>query len=360
MKRITTFVVALLMLSLAGLSGAVTATYNPQSFFIFKLGPDISTALTPANTFGPNKLVAHIGTLTIFAENEGLMRPYLMTNDFIRPYMFSGVFNDWGGGVHETEFYLYAFTSLSAAPFPLWLEDGTEALAGYSNAVIEVNPFVVDFFVVSHFDAQYYEEGELYEHVGGTLGAFNVTKLGYDNKGKWIHVYIPVNEQELPEDGSPPTNPIPVIGDVPGAQVPSIPYGGEPPPVTYLLSIVDVISFPIEQAYDSSSIDIATCQLVLQNASGTDNAVHITFNSSTPYSPFRLHHTDSSIIYMIPYSLYFLGDEVVPGEQIPWESLQNGLNESIISVGNIDHALAENAPAGNYRDTIYVEVESVN
>jgi len=359
MRKRTFLVMAFIMFVLALLHADITATYSPQSYLVFKLGPDISTTLTPSNTFASNKLVAHIGTLEITAVDEGLMRPYLVPTGFDRPYMFRGQFNTWGGGIHDTEFYVYAYTSLSSSPFPLWLENGSEALAGYSNTVIGVNPFVVDFFFVSHHDAQYYEPGELYELVGGTLGGFNVTKLGYNDKGKWIHVYIPVNNQELPEDGSPPVEPIPIIGNVLGAPIPSIPYGDNPPQILYDLSIVDVASFSLEQAYSGNPpVPIAICQLTLQNANGTDNAVQITFTSSLSLSSFYLHHADSSIMHVIPYTLYFLGEPVIGGEPISWESLGNGLNEEAISVGNINPLHAESAPEGPYSDTIIVEVES--
>lgn len=360
MGKRTCLIMAFILFVLTLLHADITATYVSQPFLVFKLGPDISTSLTPGNTFSSDKLVGHIGTLEITAINEGLMRPYLDTSDFDRPYMFRGQFNTWGGGVQDTEFYIYAFTSLSSSPFPLWLEDGSEALAGDSNTVIGVNPFVVDFFFVSHHDAQYYEMGELYELVEGVIGGFNVTKLGYNEKGKWIDVYIPVNSQELPEDGSPPENPVPIIGDVVGGDIPSIPYGGDPPPIDYLLSIESVVSFDIDDAYIGyTPIPIANCQLTLYYASGNDNAVYITFSNSSLLPSFRLHHTASAIPYVIPYTLYFLGEPVVGNELISWEGLGNGLNETLISVGNIDPVDAENAPTGDYRDTITVEVESI-
>lgn len=127
---------------------AIIATYTPQPFLVFKLGPDIQTANTPAGSFGSDKLVAHIGTHSISFEAEDQFRhPYLDTSGFSRPYYFRGIFNTWGGGEQDTEFYIHAFTSLNSDPFALWLENGLEALAGDSESVLSTSSFVVDFFL---------------------------------------------------------------------------------------------------------------------------------------------------------------------------------------------------------------------
>jgi len=97
---------------------AITATYTPQPSLVFKLGPDIQTANTPAGSFGSDKLVAYIGTLSIsFEAADQFRRPYLDTSGFSRPYYFSGIFNTWGGGVQNTEFYIHAKTSLRSSPW---------------------------------------------------------------------------------------------------------------------------------------------------------------------------------------------------------------------------------------------------
>jgi hypothetical protein len=84
--------------------------------------------------------------------------------------------------------------------------------------------------------------------------------------------------------------------------------------------------------------------------------VYITFSSPSYTDRFRLHLTDPPGVYVIPYSLYFLGEEVVSGQDILWAQLSDGLNERFISVGNIDSTTAEMAPSGEYKDVITVEV----
>lgn len=340
---------------------AISATYTPQSSLIFKLGPDIQTPLTPAGKFGSDKLVAHIGTLSIsFEPADQFRRPYLDTSGFSRPYYFRGIFNTWGGGVQNTEFYIYAYTSLSSTPFALWLEDGSEALAGYSESVLSPSPFVVDFFFVSHHDAQYYQVGSSYQMVSGSLGTFQVTRLIVPpDNGTRTTEKVPVAH---PANLSP-NGPIPIIGNSTDVVVPpSIPYGGTtppppPPPEHYLLSIAEVVSFPIDSAYGSNRVNIAKCQLTLQNVHGNNKKkVYIKFSSPSYTDRFRLHLTDPPGVYVIPYSLYFLGEEVVSGQDILWAQLSDGLNERFISVGNIDSTTAEMAPSGEYKDVITVEV----
>lgn len=340
---------------------AITATYTPQPSLVFKLGPDIQTANTPAGSFGSDKLVAHIGTLSIsFEAADQFRRPYLDTNGFSRPYYFSGIFNTWGGGVQNTEFYIYAYTSLSSTPFALWLEDGSEALAGYSESVLSPSPFVVDFFFVSHHDAQYYQVGSSYTMVSGSLGTFQVTRLIVPpDNGTRTTEKVPVAH---PANLSP-NGPIPIIGNSTDVVVPpSIPYGGTtppppPPPEHYLLSIAEVVSFPMDAAYGSSRVNIAKCQLTLQNVQGNNKKkVYIKFSSTSYTDRFRLHLTDPPGVYVIPYSLYFLGEEVVSGQDILWDNLNKGLNEQPISVGDISSTIAEKAPSGEYKDVITVEV----
>ena len=304
-------------------------------------------------------MVAHIGTLSIsFEAADQFRRPYLDTSGFIRPYDFSGIFNDWGGGVHITEFYIHARTSHNSNPFPL--ENGKEALAGDSESILTGSPFVVDFFFVSHFNAQYYQVGAIYQMVSGSLGTFQVTRLIVPpDNGTRTTEKVPVAH---PANLSP-NGPIPIIGDSTDVVVPpSIPYGGTtppppPPPEHYLLSIAEVVSFPIDAAYGSNRVNIAKCQLTLQNVQGNNKKkVYIKFSSTSYTDRFRLHLTDPPGVYVIPYSLYFLGEEVVSGQDILWDNLNKGLNEQPISVGDISSTIAEKAPSGEYKDVITVEV----
>lgn len=339
---------------------AITATYTPQPSLVFKLGPDIQTANTPAGSFGSDKLVAHIGTLSIsFEAEDQFRRPYLDTSGFSRPYYFRGIFNTWGGGEQNTEFYIHANTSLSSSPFALWLENGSEALAGDSESVLTVSPFVVDFFFVSHHDAQYYQVGASYQMVSGSLGTFQVTRLIVPpDNGTRTTIDVPVSH---PANLSP-NEPIPIIGNSTEVVVPpSIPYGSTtppppPPPEHYLFSIADERSFSIDEAYGIKQVDIATCQLTLQNVHGNNKKVYIKFSSTSYVDGFRLHLTNPPGVYVIPYSLYFLGEEVVSGQDILWTQLINGLNQQPLSVGAINSTTAEMAPSGEYKDIITVEV----
>ena len=353
----------MLLCTIANVYSAIIATYTPQSSLVFKLGPDIQTPTNKAGKFGSDKLVAHIGTLSIsFEPADYFRRPFLDTSGFSRPYYFRGIFNTWGGGVQNTEFYIYAYTSQSSTPFALWLEDGSEALAGYSESVLSPSPFVVDFFFVSHHDAQYYQVGASYQLVSGTLGSFQVTRLVIgENNGPRTTADVSVTHPA----GLPQDEPIPIIGESPEVVVPpSIPYGDDtatPPSGNYLLSIMNVTDFSIGDAFAGNNpIQIAMCQLTLQNVPANKRKVYINFYSSSYVNGFRLHLVESPGMYVIPYSLYFLGDEVVSGQDILWKNLNNGLNEQAIQVGGIQGAIAQLAPSGSYKDIIYVQVRPVN
>lgn len=196
--------------------------------------------------------------------------------------------------------------------------------------------------------------------VSGSLGTFQVTRLIVPpDNGTRTTIDVPVSH---PANLSP-NEPIPIIGNSTEVVVPpSIPYGGTTPPPPppserYLLSIVEVVSFPIDAAYGNKRVNIAKCQLTLQNVHGNNKKkVYIKFSSTFYVDGSRLHLTNPPGVYVIPYSLYFLGEEVVSGQDILWAQLSNGLNERLISVGAINSTIAEMAPSGEYKNVITVEV----
>ena len=63
-KRVLFLIVIILLLTQT-LFSAITATYVPANPVYFKKGNEVSTPNTPAGSFPSNKLVAHLGTVTI-------------------------------------------------------------------------------------------------------------------------------------------------------------------------------------------------------------------------------------------------------------------------------------------------------
>ena len=120
---------------------------------------------------------------------------------------------------------------------------------------------------------------------------------------------------------------------------------------------MNVTDFSIGDAFAGNNpIQIAMCQLTLQNVPANKRKVYINFYSSSYVNGFRLHLVESPGMYVIPYSLYFLGEDIESGDDILWDNLNKGLNEQPISVGDISSTIAEKAPSGEYKDVITVEV----
>lgn len=294
------------------LPAEITVTYVPKSYFNFKKGSEIQTNLTPLGTFSADKLVAHLGTLTITAVDEQLRRPLIHPYGFTTNLFLTGPFTDWGGGDQSTEFYLWAYSSVSPTPFTLWLHT-TDALVDYSENIINVNPFVVDIFLVSHWSSSLYEVGSSYVlSPGSLLGSFNVSTLVIGPQGSRTDVFRPVNGQEIPSPTTPPSDPIPIVGSgepgFPPTPPPPIIYGEDPPDPEYLLTIVQADdTFEIEDAYiGKPPVEIARLQLTLHHVTAANPKVDISFASTvnasgfllrpwnmSPIDSYRIHSTSS-------------------------------------------------------------------
>jgi hypothetical protein len=65
--------------------------------------------------------------------------------------------------------------------------------------------------------------------------------------------------------------------------------------------------------------------------------------------------------FSIPYTLRFNGAQVGGGQEIPWHNLfTSQTNFKDIFLTGIDPLTAENAPAGEYSDTITVQITPVD
>ena len=346
-------------IAICSLYATITATYKPQSNLTFKLGSEVSTEIMPTGTFSANKLVAHLGTIRISTEGESLIRPLIVNYNSSNWYTFYGQFNRWNYTPQNTDFGIWAFTSISHSPFQVWLGSSETSPNNHSTSPISANPYVIDLFLVSMYNSRFYEEEEEYEHVAGTFGSFNIKVLNFGWYGTWYYDYISVDEQELPPNGRAPYPPIPLIGSG-STTVAPIPYGEGSTPAIYSLTIFEDAPFTVQQAYGAARASIASAQITLENAKATeDYGVEIDFSSTSYDDTFNLHLGGLANQYAIPYSLQFLNEEVISGVPIIWDDLINGINSQDIYVTNINATVADRAPAGEYSDIITVTITPI-
>jgi hypothetical protein len=342
----------------------ITATYTPASSLVFKLGNEISVPPnTPAGTFSSSKLVAYLGSIKITKSSgsDHYYRPLTVNYGTANEFTVSGRITQWGGGVHETGFYTYVKNSMIAQPYRIHLGDSQGALYDWQlRNEITANPFIVDIFLVSHFDSYYYIEDEIYTIVSGTLGSFNILVSTDSDFTKEGEIYISINGQEVPQGGEPPADPIPIPGGGHGAPIPEIPYGEEPLPLGYSLNIINKSPFLISGAYNGN-VNVATAELALSNGEqGQQYEVQVKFTNPQNLPNFTLRPDGNINGYPIPYKMRFGNENIIGSSLMDWKNLNNGINQKDIFVYDVNPNDVSMAPAGPFKDTILVEIFSSN
>ncbi|MPM63704.1 hypothetical protein SDC9_110586 [bioreactor metagenome] len=361
MKQHMTQLIIMLLISLFALHAEIRVQYEPEYYLIFRKGNDVPTSSFSPTGFNQNRIVAHIGTITITAtEGEPIIRPILEGFGTTNGFMFNGPLTGWGGGNHDTEFQIYGVTTTRRTPFGVWFESGNGGDAEFilESGTVNANPYVVELFFRGIQPSSLYILGENYVMVDGSLGAFNV-KLKPSNS--WNYFYVPVNNQEIPTDGSPPADPIPIPVGGSGVPIPTVPYGVDPPELIHLFTIIQDDPFPIHDAYGpSKQIRVGKAQITMQNAvQGGIYGVNITFSSNQGGPEFQLHLQGEPTYPFIPYELKFMGQKVNKGQAIAWSPLGIPFTSEDIFVTNISESIAEAAPSGYYSDTILVEITAI-
>ncbi len=306
--------------------------------------------------------MAYLGTIVITRDvSDAYYRPVLVNYDSVQAIYVRGPLSGWGGGIHDTQFNVYAKNSMRNEAHPLWLHD-TEANL-YSdnwnlNPQITDNPFIIDLFLVSHQPASLYIENESYTLASGALGSFNV-KVSQDSDHN-NRVFVPVNGQNIPPGGAPPADPIPIPEAGSGTPIPDIPYGDDPVPVMFQINILENSPFVLSQAYNND-VKVATAELIVVNGeSGQTYGVEVKFTNPQNANTFSLRPQDKPNGYAIPYRLKFGSINNVVGNTLyDWNNLSpTGGNSRDIKVYDISRSVVENAPAGTFEDTILVEIFS--
>ena len=361
MRKSKLLIMTSLFLSfLSPLGATITASYEAEPYLAFETGQF---------PFDSTDFVAHLGTLTFYISDNQLFDPSLVDMSVSNTFGFSGpvtYYNHWETGLPvynqaTTYFSLASVTTVRGTTSykRLWGADGMEPLTN-ANGNLNTSVFVAKLYFLGDQSASIYKPGALYTLTSGIIGGFNVAVA---SSGGGIYndsTYISVNDQIIPENGTPPTNPIPVI---PGTITP-LPYvDPDHPlePVDYAFTITDNQSFSIQNAFNTNVSEIAKAQLILTNAiPDTMYGVNIKFNNTTNSLDFSLHLEGITSQYAIPYQLRFLNQAVVGGTPLIWSNLINGTHLQSIFITGINASTAEMAPSGSYSDLITVTVTPID
>ncbi len=345
-KWVLFFILFSLILTQA-LFSDITATYVPANPVYFKKGGEISTPNTPAGSFSNNYLIAHLGTVKITkGPNDRYWDPFLENIVIADHIDFVGPIVGWGGGDSVTELYVHGKSSMQNAPVAYWLSQERWPMQAWEGTEITDNPFVVDFFLRSHYDPSRYDENANYSIPAGELGSFNI-KVTTDLPNK-VKQYISVNGQEIPPGGQPPAVPVPIPEGGPGAPITDIPIGDIPLPLTYHIFIRNESPFDLNHTYNSTGVKVATTEVVIGNGeAGVNYNLQIKFTNPQNSPDFTLRPQDRPTGYSIPYNLRF-GDinGIRGGTLYNWNGLlSTHVNTKEIKIYNVDKSRADQAPA---------------
>ncbi len=365
MKKLA-FILLISFLIIQALPGAITATYTPAPAVYFKLGHEMTTPNTPLGTFPSSELVGYLGTLVITKEpgDNNYHRPLMVCYGSSNEFKFRGkVKRGNSTPIEDTGFRVAIKHSMSSQPQNFWMEGGDEALLGWQgNQEVTVNPFVVDFFVVSWENSSIYIEDESYSLVSGSLGSFHIKIKPRGDV--WGDEYISVNGQDIPPGGGVPEDPpIPIVIGGEGAPLPDVPYGEEPLPLMFQIDIIKYSPFNLNQACTSTGVKVATTNITVINGQpGQNYNIQVKFTNPQTSPNFSLRPANKPDGYSIPYRLRFGTEDWVKGGTLyDWNDLPHvGTSSRDIYVYGIDEFVARNAPAGVFEDTIQVDIFNAN
>ncbi|WP_319756075.1 hypothetical protein [uncultured Sphaerochaeta sp.] len=343
--RIKRQISALLFFLVANiLSADITVNYTPSPYLYFERGNA---------PFSQNDFVAKLGTL-VFNNPEGdvIQDPLLLSYNGDLQFTFTGEMDH--NRPEESNFRLASTWNNKWR----YIDNQTSHLLKNENLQLTDTSVSIGIYLISTQKANRYIEGAIYTWESGTFGSFNLQIQDEDDQNN--NVYVPVNGQEIIE-GQPPSSTTSLLD--PGETIPDdpIPYGDPIEQVNFLLSIVQEETFPIEEAYIGSQIQVAEAQLMLQNAlEGFPYAVNITFRNAQNNPDFYLRLNNVEIPYAIPYTLLFGTREVTGGVPLLWEDILAPFSSIPIFIAGIVKMQAEAAVAGIYKDTIFVEITPID
>ena len=191
----------------------------------------------------------------------------MATTTLSHEFWFTGPISSGGGGSnYQTDTVLFISTlfqplNMGKVAIPLNDSQGNHHLyTGRGN--VNVNPFVVDLYLVSHLDLSWFKLVSLYTLSNGELGGFQVgASAGGSGYNPGTDPYIPVNNDpaEIP-------TPTPILHPGVSTEDPDpIIYGDPSDIVDCTFSIINEQSFEPYQAYGNQSAVVVTAQIYLFN-----------------------------------------------------------------------------------------------
>lgn len=345
-RRIFSFL--LLLLLLAPLSAAVTATYAATPVLHFQRFNDIYQQRyggVGGNPFA-DTLATHIGTFTINTDGT-TVRNLSLNSSHDYNFFFSGP----RGNDANASFGFFLGSVVKFAN-QLW---GTSLNQGLRNPIqpsgYAMNGIItVDFYLVSWEGAIYFVEDGSYTHTSGKLPPFSIAfSTGSDY---WNASFDPMS----------------VNGGVPGQTLPflhngsetfpdeEINYGDPPELVSYSFNIINTQVIDLADAVGSKRAQVATAQVGVANGDPAKSyGVEVAFTNQDQSSSFKMSLAGQPNATPIPYTLVFNNKMVTPGTPIDWVGLTNNRQfTKAIEVTNISQQTAQQLVAGAYRDTIFI------
>lgn len=347
-RRIFSFL--LLLLLLAPLSAAVTATYAATPVLHFQRFNDIYQQRyggVGGNPFA-DTLATHIGTFTINTDGT-TVRNLSLNSSHDYNFFFSGP----RGNDANASFGFFLGSVVKFAN-QLW---GTSLNQGLRNPIqpsgYAMNGIItVDFYLVSWEGAIYFVEDGSYTHTSGKLPPFSIAfSTGSDY---WNASFDPMS----------------VNGGVPGQSLPyfhdgsdtfpdeEIDYGDPPELFSYNFTIKDEQAITLSDAFGSNKAQVAKAEMMVVNGTPFKTyGVEVLFTTLDQSSTFEMKRVGMPSATTIPYTLLFGNEEVEPGMVIDWDGLKNGqMAARAIQVTNISQHATSTLLSGTYRDTIYINI----
>ncbi len=356
-----TIILLLSLLFIQVLPGEITATYTPANSIYLQKGDEVMVLPnTPAGTFPADKYVIYLGTINIYkGSNDTYYRPRLFNYFNSNKIYVYGPHVGWSKD--HSFFMVYAKNSMRNDAFEIYINNKEAILHDWSDTPITSNPFIVDLFLVSHEPTSRFDVNGTYYIPEGTLGSFNIVVNSDGAYGGQI--YVPINGQTIPPDGAPPPTTTPITGGGIGAPIPGIPVGEEPEPLMFQVDIIDYCPFNLNQAFSQTGVKVATTTITVHNGQQGENYnIKIRFTNPQNSPNFTLRPPNKTYGYDIPYKLQFGNkSNIVGGELYDWENLSfGGDNSRDIYVYEVNKSKADLAPAGEFVDTIQVEIFNTN
>lgn len=296
-----------------------------------------------------NMMAMHMGRFTIDTQGQTI-RSFALLSNISNEFVFRGP-TTWNPNKNDKlGFHGVAILRYGSQLYNSNLNQGNTNPINPTNTAMH-GLITIDFFLISHNPDTVFIPERTYTHQSGTVGNF-VVSYSTENVDFWNTDFTPVTGA----DGTPVPQQ-PYLGS--GTVTPdvAVPYEDPTDPV-FDFSIVEIQQqFHLHQAYNTAAAYVAKAQVVVSNTqAGNPAGVTLTFSDGTTNEFFSMSHTEEPGLPTIHYKLLFDGNTLGPGGSVDWIGFVNGTYTKDISVTHISQTEVDNLIAGNYSDTITVQL----